>query len=467
MSPPHTIALLFFSKSDRRLLGEFIESLGHRVRSPEPHRMPSLDWGEIGVVISDERSAHQWGEMLVREKKCSEVFIALLIAMKKKSAISRWLEFGYDDALPMPLTKAELGARLTTFLRIREQSYELKQRREAIFKALTDSSSDHIFMLDRHGIFLASNNKMISFAAGSTDSLVGGTLRDAYSPALSSDLYKMMKKVYTFKRAVTFERVVPGKEANTWVQYTLYPIMEGDTVQAVGGIGRDVTSLKLAEATATKALREKESLLRELYHRTKNNMQVIIAMLDLHSQAVKNGEVLQVFREVENRIKSMSLVHQKLYEARDLSSIEMASYTRDLVELLVRSYKEKSQVITTNLDLERVTVNIDVAIPYGLVINELISNCFKHAFNSQETGVVTIRLRLLGGGEIELCLADDGAGMPDNFDIRESSSLGLQSVIALVEHQLRGIIEMRSNGGTEIVIRFQGLKNDETCREQE
>ena len=163
----------------------------------------------------------------------------------------------------------------------------------------------------------------------------------------------------------------------------------------------------------------------------------------------------------------MSLVHQKLYEARDLSSIEMASYTRDLVGLLVRSYKEKSQVITTNLDLERVTVNIDVAIPYGLVINELISNCFKHAFNSQETGVVTIRLRLLGSGEIELCLADDGAGMPDNFDIRESSSLGLQSVIALVEHQLRGIIEMRSNGGTEFVIRFQGLKNDETCREQE
>jgi len=452
---PHTILLLFFSNRDRKLLSDFLESLGHRVKIPDPRQTPLPEWTEIGIIITDEWAARRYGKSLVEKKQKSDVFIALLIAKKGKCTTSRWLEFGFDDALHMPFTKAELQARLTTFLRIREQSDELKRQREATLKALIESSSDHIFMLSRDGVFLVSNNKMTSFFSDDIHNVVGRFLQDVYPPALSSELCRMMKQVFTYKKSLTFEKIMPGEEADFYHQYTLYPIVRGDIVQAVGGICRDITALKQAEERASRSVREKDALLRELYHRTKNNMQVIIAMLHLQSQAVTDENLLQVFREVENRIKSMSLVHQKLYQAKDLSRIELKDYIRDLVDLLVRSYKKKSQLITINLDMESVSVNIDVAIPCGLVINELISNSFKHAFNERGKGVITIHLRCFQDDEIEITAADDGEGMAEDFDIREGDTLGLQSVIAMVEHQLRGTLEMNTEKGTKFRIRFR------------
>ena len=454
----HNIGLIFSGKGDLRLMEEFVRSLGHCSRALDINDITLPDWKEISIIITDEESGRRHGETLVRIKKCSDVFTALLVAVRKKNAISRWLEFGFDDVLPMPFTKAELRARLTTFLRIREQSYELKERSDAMLKALVESSSDHIFMLDRDGTFVTSNNKMTSFFPDSyhnADNVVGRPLHEIYPPDLASALESMLKEVLISKKPVTREYAVAETAYATWHQYTLYPILLGAEVTAVGGICRDVTPLKEAQERAYSSLKEKDALLRELYHRTKNNMQVIIGMLYLQRQAVSDESVSSVFREVENKIAAMALVHQRLYETKDLSRIDLKEYVGDLLSLLVRTYNKGIQSISTEVEGESILISIETAIPCGLLLNELISNAFKHAFRERQKGVIKIGILKLEKGIIEIIVTDDGAGFPEGFDLRRSCSSGLQTVVSLVEHQLQGTIEMSSGAGSRFRITFR------------
>ena len=212
---------------------------------------------------------------------------------------------------------------------------------------------------------------------------------------------------------------------------------------------------KQAEEQIKSSLKEKEVLIRELYHRTKNNMQVIISMLHLQSRSIEDNNVLQIFGEMENRIKTMALVHEKLYQTKDLSRVDLKEYFNDLLSLLVRSYKELSGGITINTVMDSVSVTIDYAIPCGLIINEIISNCFKHAFSESKKGEIRIGLKSQTDGEIEIRVFDDGVGMPEGFDYREASSLGIQTIVALTEHQLNGKLDLNTDKGTEFQIRFK------------
>lgn len=151
----------------------------------------------------------------------------------------------------------------------------------------------------------------------------------------------------------------------------------------------------------------------------------------------------------------MALVHEKLYQGKDLSRIDLRDYFKDLLNLIVRSYKDVSQGITCNLDMESVSTTIDYAIPCGLIVNELISNAFKHAFTEGQKGRISIGLKSGDDGEIEITVADNGVGLPDGFDFRKSDTFGLQSVVALAEHQLLGKIELTTDKGTEFQIRFK------------
>ena len=218
---------------------------------------------------------------------------------------------------------------------------------------------------------------------------------------------------------------------------------------------RDITERKRAGEKLKTSLKEKEVLLRELYHRTKNNMQVIIAMLHLQSQSIEDEKILQIFKETENRIKSMALVHEKLYQTKDLSRIDLKEYFNDLLSLLKRSYKDLSVGIRIKTDMDSVSVTIDYAIPCGLIINELISNSFKHAFPGDRKGEIIIELNLNDDDEIEIRVRDDGIGLPTDFDIRKSGSYGLKSVISLTEHQLQGKLDLMTDKGIEFRIRFK------------
>lgn len=226
------------------------------------------------------------------------------------------------------------------------------------------------------------------------------------------------------------------------------------------GIAYDVTESKRAEeairASAEQvqaSLREKEVLLEEIHHRVKNNLQVVSSFLRLQSAHVQDPAALEMFTESRNRIQSMALVHEKLYQSADLSRVDFAEYVRSLSSLLVSSYRARAAAVTLRTKVDNVMLGIDVAVPLGLVINELVSNCLKHAFPSGRTGEVRVELRPAEAGGNLLIVADDGVGFPADTDFRKTDTLGMQLVCALTE-QLGGSIELVADGGTEFRIRF-------------
>jgi two-component sensor histidine kinase len=219
-------------------------------------------------------------------------------------------------------------------------------------------------------------------------------------------------------------------------------------------VDKDITERKRAEEMVRQSLREKEILLREVYHRTKNNMNVIIALLSLRGESSGDATVVQTFKDIENRIKAMALVHQKLYQSQDLSRIDMREYLSDLSSLLVKTAAGSNGRMAMEFDMIPLPVSIDKAIPLGLIVTELFSNVIKHAM--REEGETRVRLRLArgGAGDIELNFSDDGVGVPPGFDFRARQTLGLQTVIMLVEHQLRGRVDFEGGRGVSCRIRI-------------
>jgi two-component sensor histidine kinase len=203
------------------------------------------------------------------------------------------------------------------------------------------------------------------------------------------------------------------------------------------------------------SLREKETLLRELYHRTKNNMQVISNLIDLQALAVNDEGTLRLFKETQNRIKTMALVHEKLYQSKDLSNLNLKDYMGDLANALLGSYQLSGNRISLKLDVEAISVSIDTATPCGLIINELMSNSLKHAFPGDRRGEVSLVLHQSEKGEIDMRFSDDGIGLPKGFDFKDTRSLGLTLVRNLSVKQLKGTVEVRTEHPTEFHIRFR------------
>jgi PAS domain S-box-containing protein len=227
---------------------------------------------------------------------------------------------------------------------------------------------------------------------------------------------------------------------------------EGDVTGAVL-VFRDQSEQRASREALERAVEEKEVLLRELYHRTKNNMNVIQSMLSLRSHQVPEPSVAELVRETGHRIHTIGLVHEKLYETSDLSGIDLGEYITELTDILVEAYVADRSRISFKLSVEPLRVLIDVAIPCGLLANELISNALKHAFPDDTRGEIRISVRNLGD-HAELSVRDSGVGVPPGFDAKRSGGLGLQTVILLAEHQLQGHIAFHSDGGFGATIVF-------------
>jgi len=226
-------------------------------------------------------------------------------------------------------------------------------------------------------------------------------------------------------------------------------------VMLIRGVDTSFKSLHAVEAKVRESLAEKETLIRELYHRSKNNMQVVSSLLRLHSTELQEESSKVVFKDVINKIGSMSLVHQKLYESRDLSNINMADYVRDLVTLLIKGYGVPPGKIDLRLDIEDISLLIDTAIPCGLIISEIISNSVKHAFPGDRHGRIEIILKKAEDDLIELRISDDGIGVPDNFVPQSDGKMGMVTVFTIVTHQMQGEINFISEGGTGYLMKFR------------
>jgi PAS domain S-box-containing protein len=221
----------------------------------------------------------------------------------------------------------------------------------------------------------------------------------------------------------------------------------------------DLTERRRTEQVLAASLKEKETLLKEIHHRVKNNLQIIYSLINLQSSTIKDAKVHEVFKESQNRIRSMALIHEKLYQHNDLSSLNFSEYVRELVNSLTHSYSIDTSAIQINIDTNKTLLSIDIAIAMGLCITELITNCFKYAFPQGRKGEININLQH-SREKLFLRIADDGVGLPKDFRIEGAESLGLKIVETLVE-QHNGKLSLSNNGITAFTIEIP-LTKDET-----
>ncbi|MBL7152710.1 MAG: hypothetical protein ISS79_03270 [Phycisphaerae bacterium] len=215
----------------------------------------------------------------------------------------------------------------------------------------------------------------------------------------------------------------------------------------------EVAERKKAEEKTKASLREKEVLLKEIHHRVKNNMQVISSILNLQSKHIEDEQALKMFKNGQSRIRSMAMVHEKLYESEDLAGIDFAEYVQSTTSYLF-SLHGVGDAVRLNTDIKDISLDVSTAIPCGLIINELVSNSIKHAFGRGREGEILIKLYSDEAGRNILMVKDNGAGFPKGLDFRKTESLGMQLVIMLVE-QLGGAIELDRSKGTAFNITFE------------
>jgi two-component sensor histidine kinase len=216
---------------------------------------------------------------------------------------------------------------------------------------------------------------------------------------------------------------------------------------------RDITASKQTAAKILESLQEKEALLREIHHRVKNNLQVITSILNLQSGYITDPMALEVFRECQGRIRTMSLIHEQLYRSQGLARIDFKDYLESLVSLLLRSQTRLGLDVRTELKIQRIILDADTAIPLGLIANELVSNCLKHAFIGRTAGRVTISLDKQDGRGYELQVADDGHGLMPGFNPEQSPSLGVR-LVKILCGQIDGRLVFTNNPGAQFSVLF-------------
>jgi two-component sensor histidine kinase/PAS domain-containing protein len=380
-------------------------------------------------------------EQRYRDKAGREVILNITISLvKDPSGQPLHFVYVYEDITPK--RRAEEQIRLQA----------------AKLSAVFESSSHMIWTMDHNYQLVSFNNNQAKWLRDNHDikPYVGMPLLSG--SMVSTEQYNTFWKEkidLAFKgETLKFETEYVNKRGTPhWREVFLNPIKdERDNVIEVSCIAHDITDQKAAEENIRQSLKEKEVLLKEVHHRVKNNLQVISSILNLQSSYVKDKKSLDLLLESQNRIKSMAFVHESLYQTKDFSNINFSSYVENICSNLVHSYSNPDNPPVLNMDLESIQLNLDTAIPCGLIINELISNALKYAFKGKEEGRLDVEVKT-SGETLKIVIADNGKGLPENIDFRNTESLGLQLVVTLVE-QINGKIALETKKGTKFTIEF-------------
>lgn len=217
----------------------------------------------------------------------------------------------------------------------------------------------------------------------------------------------------------------------------------------------EVTRRMSVEEHLKASLKEKDVLLSEIHHRVKNNLQIISSLLGLQATRVRDAKVLDALTDCQNRVRSIALIHERLYRSRDVAKVDFSEYLEDVLRAFQQTHWEQAGSIKINTRVDEVHLGIALAIPCSLIINELVTNCIKHAFPDNRGGVVNIHFGRERAGSYVLVVQDDGVGLPQDLDYRTTCSLGLQLVMNLTELQLRGTLDVESGPGTTFTVRFR------------
>lgn len=410
--------------------------------SEEHTAQQTMEQGAESYLIKDDLD----GKMLTRSIKN-----AIIRNQTLKSRIS-------DDVQPV-------GSRYFNVKLLKEYEQGLSE--------IIDFLPDAMFVIDRMGRVIAWNRAIEEMTEVEAAEILGkGNYAYALPfygkrrPVLVDLALKYDEEIEKQYNYVTKENdvfiaegpvTIKGELRTLWIKAVpLYDKQYNNITVAITSV-RDITEQKRAQYEIEKALEEKDILLKEIHHRVKNNLQIVSSLLSLQEGYLKkDSPSVNVLRESKNRISSMAMIHEMLYQSGEMTAVNFSSYIERLITNLFHSYHSKN-ILKPRIDAEDVHLNIETAIPVGLIINELVSNSLKYAFPGEKTGHVTVKLRT-NSPEYELSIGDDGVGFPPELDYKNiKSSLGLKLVNALVE-QLDGTIEMDKGSGTRFIIKFRELK---------
>ena len=352
--------------------------------------------------------------------------------------------------LLIALAAAGWGLTLREQVRLKSELIRQKLEREAAleerFRVLVNNANDIVYTHDLNGRINSLNQAGEEFFGCPRERWLGMNVADLLAPGEWERARAMMERKMVGGGRTTYEiEVLAADGSRRALEVSTWLVQRDDRSVEVQGIGRDVTERK-------RALAEKELLLKEIHHRVKNNMQVVSSLLTLQSGQTKDPKIIALFRQSENRVKSMALIHEKLYKSADFARVEFLEYTRSLIQMISAAHGAGARVIQTALEIQPVSLGIDTAIPVGLILNELVSNAYKHAFNDRTDGVISVTF-YAADDQVVLTVRDNGTGLPEGFDIDESQTLGMR-LVKILTKQIGGTLAVRRDGGAEFSVSF-------------
>ena len=397
----------------------------------------------LGIVITlltviKARRLYRW--------QVTAFLIVVLIPMITHAAIDN---LGYSPKFEIELTPFVISivvpAMTLGLLRWMENSIVPIAR-----NLVVDNMKDGLIVLDFLGRIADSNPAGRNLLTKSNGEILGKPLKE-----LNSEIAAILQDDFA-QQEFDVEILVDGQMRTYNAERSILN-QHQDRLMSDILVLRDITERVQAEKNIKESLDEKDALLREVHHRVKNNLQVITSLLNLQISSIENEQVISEIKESQNRISSMAFVHEQLYQSESLGQVDFKRYVRKLVNYLFDVHHRIGLDVGVDLQLEKITLDIEKAIPCGLIVNELVSNVYKHAFPNATTGNIKLRLWMEPGDIIHLFIQDDGIGFPSNFDSKNTTSLGYQLVHLLVT-QLNGQIEFNGNGGTQIEIFFHHVR---------
>lgn len=399
------------------------------------------DETEMKKVIQRITESGSLANEIINRKKDGSFFISFLSASVLKNEKGE-------------IVGAMGVSRDITAIKKAEDELRLSEERH---RAIYDQAYIGIARIAKMGRFLLVNERLCDMLGYSAEELYRKTF---YELGVSEEVEESLidwdqllsGKIRNFSREQSYVR----KDGETITANVTVSLVRdaNDTPNYFVAVFEDITERKEYERQLEESLKEKEVLLKEVHHRVKNNMQVISSILNLQSSYIDDENALAILRESQDRIKSMSFVHESLYQSKTLSEVNFAEYIQNIARNLYHSYGRPEGGIRLEFELESVYLNLDTSIPCGLIINEIVSNSLKYAFNGRQKGVIRIEFSKLESGKLKLIVSDDGIGLPANFDIENAESLGLQLVTTLIT-QIGGQLVIDVTKGTSFNIVFK------------
>ena len=361
--------------------------------------------------------------------------------------------YGY---IVKPFQEAELKANIEITLSKKEEERRWREKEEK-YRFLLENISEGIIAGESRGRVIFWNRGAEAIFGYSADEAVGKPLTFVMPEEFRRGYQRRIKRVISAgkseiigRRFEVFGLRKNGSEFPLELSVNSWKMGEDVFFTC---IACDITKRKKADDKIRSSLKEKELLLREIRHRVKNNLAVIYSLLNLQSKYIKDKHALTMFIESRNRVRSIALINEDLHLLKGRERIDFANYIRNLVARLFHSYAVDTNLIKLKLDLDDIFLDIKTAVPCGLIISELVSNCLKYAFKERKEGEIRVDFHRDKHNKFALVVSDSGVGFPEDLDFRSTESLGLQIATDLVE-QLKGTIELDRRGGTKFKISF-------------